>query len=346
MSGPLSEDDLIAQVFAPHAGPGALGLKDDVACLAAPAGCDLVITKDALVAGVHFFPDDPPDAIARKALRVNVSDVIAKGADPMGFLLAAALPPDVTLAWLQAFAQALGEDAKLYNCPLLGGDTVRTPGPASFSITALGRVPAGRMVARTGARAGDALYVTGTIGDAALGLFARAGANDAPAWMRALSPEHRAHLRARYLVPQPRFALRGALRDHAHGAMDVSDGLVGDLAKMMRASGVGARVEMSRIPFSPAAQAAIAQDSSAQDSSAQVSSAQKPSPLEIALTGGDDYEILCAVGVAQASAFEAAAQAAGAPVTRIGLVRAEPGVDFVDAAGAPRAFARGSFSHF
>jgi len=332
MGGPLSEDDLIARVFAPHAGPGALGLKDDVACLAAPVGRDLVITKDAIVAGVHFFADDPPESIARKALRVNVSDVIAKGADPMGFLLAAALPPSVTLDWLHAFAQALGADAKLYSCPLLGGDTVRTPGPATFSITALGSVPTGRMAARTGARAGDVIFVTGTIGDAALGLYARAGANDAPDWMSALAPDHRAHLRARYLEPQPRFALRGVLRDFAHGAMDVSDGLVGDLAKMMRASGCGARVELARVPLSAAAQAAIACD---------------PFALEIALTGGDDYEILCTVGEDKAAAFEAAAAAADVRVARIGAVQdAQAGLTFIDAAGAPRDFARGSFSHF
>ena len=331
MSGPLSEDDIIARVFAPQAGPGALGLKDDAACIAAPAGCDLVITKDAVVAGVHFFPDDPPASIARKALRVNVSDLVAKGADPLGFLLAAALPPEVTLDWLQAFAQALGADARLYACPLLGGDTVRTPGPATFSITALGSVPSGRMAARTGARAGDALYVTGTIGDAALGLHVRSGAAKAPAWVSALAPEHCDALRARYLEPQPRFALRAVVRAFAHGAMDVSDGLVGDLAKMMRVSGIGAVVEIARTPFSAAAQAAIARD---------------PAALEIALTGGDDYEILCAVGEDRAAAFEAAAQAAGVRVTRIGAARAESGVVFLDASGAPRDFARGSFSHF
>lgn len=324
----ISEDDLIATLFAPIAGPGALGLKDDVACFTPPAGCDLVVTKDALVAGVHFYPDDPPDAIARKALRVNVSDVIAKGADPLGFLLAVALPEDVSLDWLQAFAQALGQDAALYSCPLLGGDTVRTPGPLTLSITALGSVPNGRMVARTGAQVGDAIYVTGSIGDSALGLYMR---GDAPAWAAHLSPGDRDFLRQRYLVPQPRFALRHVLRDHAHGAMDVSDGLAGDLAKMMRASGTGASIELARVPLSDAAQAAIALDDRL---------------FETALTGGDDYEILATIAPAQCASFEAGAQAAGVVVTRIGDVVAGEATSFVDENGAARTFARASFSHF
>ena len=324
----ISEDDLIATLFAPIAGPGALGLKDDVACFTPPAGCDLIITKDALVAGVHFYPDDPPDAIARKALRVNVSDVIAKGADPLGFLLAVALPNDISLDWLQAFAQALGQDAALYSCPLLGGDTVRTPGPLTLSITALGSVPSGRMVARTGAQVGDAIYVSGTIGDAALGLYMR---DDAPAWAAQLSLADRDILRQRYLVPQPRFALRHVLRAHAHGAMDVSDGLVGDLSKMMRASGTGARVELARVPLSDAVKAAVALDGAL---------------LEKALTGGDDYEILCTIAPDQRASFEAGAQACGVVVTRIGDVVAGDMTSFVDAGGALRAFKRGSFSHF
>lgn len=324
----ISEDDLIANLFAPIAGPGALGLKDDVACFTPPAGCDLVVTKDALVAGVHFYPDDPPDAIARKALRVNVSDVIAKGADPLGFLLAVALPQDISLDWLQAFAHALGQDAALYSCPLLGGDTVRIPGPLTLSITALGSVPNGRIVARTGAQVGDAIYVTGSIGDAALGLYMR---DEAPAWAAQLSLGDRDFLRQRYLVPQPRSALRHVLRDHAHGAMDVSDGLVGDLAKMMRASRTGARVELARTPLSESARAAIAFDNSL---------------FETALTGGDDYEILCTIAPRQCASFEAGAQAAGVMATRIGEVLAGDTTSFVEASGATRVFKRGSFSHF
>ena len=174
--------------------PEGLGLRDDAALLTPPAGADIVLTKDALVAGVHFFADDPPAAIARKALRVNLSDLAAKGAEPIGFLLALALPEDWTADWLAAFAQGLGEDGAAFSCPLFGGDTVKTPGPLMVSITALGRVANGRMAARSGVRPGDILYVSGTIGDAAIGLRLRQGAG--------LSLDRRA---ARF-SPRPLFA--------------------------------------------------------------------------------------------------------------------------------------------
>src|SRR5271156_1731588 len=181
------EDDLIVRYFAPLAGPAGLGLKDDVALLRPPQGRDLVLTTDALVAGVHFFADDPPGAIARKALRTNLSDLAAKGATPVGFLLSLALPAGWTEPWLAAFAACLGEDAQTYHCPLMGGDTVKTPGPLTLSITALGSVAAGGMAARTGVRPGDRLYVSGTIGDAALGLRLRLGRGPA------LAEAHRLH---------------------------------------------------------------------------------------------------------------------------------------------------------
>ncbi len=316
----LSENDLIARYFAPLAGPGGLGLKDDVALLTPPPGRDLVATADALVAGVHFFADDPPDAIAAKALRVNLSDLAAKGATPLGFLLSLALPRDATDAWLEAFAQGLGDDARAYGCPLLGGDTVKTPGPLTLSITALGTVEPGRAPLRTAARPGDLLYVSGTIGDAALGLQLRLGRGPV------LAPALCAALRERYLRPQPRFALTPALA-FARAAMDVSDGLVGDLAKMLRASGVGGVLELAQVPFSPAAQAWLA---------------AQPEGNDIAVTGGDDYEVLAAVPPEQAAAFEAAARI---PVTRIGTVR-EGTFEVRDLAGKTVNFARGSYSHF
>ena len=326
-----SEDDLIARYFAPLAGAGGLGLRDDAARIAPPEGCEIVLTVDGLVAGVHFFADDPPAAIAKKALRVNLSDLAAKGAAPLGFLLTLALPRDWRADWLELFARGLGEDAAAFACPLLGGDTVSTFGPLTLSITALGAVPAGRMVPRDGARAGDLLYVSGTIGDAALGLRERS------AGLRSRSePEgprsDAAILIDRYLAPQPRLALAEVLRKHASGAMDVSDGLVGDLAKMLRVSGASADVAVARIPLSASAQTVIAAD---------------PRLLETALTGGDDYEILASVPIANARAFEAAATAVGVPVTRIGNVT--PGhapATFRDARGAPMSFARGSYSHF
>src|SRR5580658_1596664 len=170
MPARLGEFDLIARYFAPLAGPGGLELRDDAALMRPSPGEDLVLTKDALVAGVHFFADDPPGAIARKALCVNLSDLAAKGAEPVGFLLALALPADWTADWLAAFAEGLDEDSARYRCPLFGGDTVKTPGPLMVSITALGQVTRGHMIPRTGVRPGDLLYVSGTIGDSALGL--------------------------------------------------------------------------------------------------------------------------------------------------------------------------------
>jgi thiamine-monophosphate kinase len=320
------EEDLIARFFAPIAGPEGLALRDDAAVLTPPVGADIVVTTDALVAGVHFFADDPGHAIARKALRVNLSDLAAKGAEPLGFLIALALPGDWTVEWLADFAQGLGDDSAHYRCPLFGGDTVRTPGPLMVSITALGRVEQGRMVARTGVRAGDNLYVSGTIGDAALGLKLRLGG--APS----LDAEGRDYLLDRYLFPQPRLALAPALRRFAHGGMDVSDGFVGDLTKMLRVSGVSARVQLAKLPLSAAAHQLIARD---------------PAFFEIAATGGDDYEILASVAPANAAAFEAEAAEAGVAITRVGeaLAGAAP-PRFVDEDGAEIAFERGAFSHF
>ena len=330
MTGPLSEDDLIATLFAPIAGPGALGLKDDAACITPPAGYDLVVTADAIISGVHFLADDPPETIARKAVRVNVSDLAAKGADPLGFVMTLALPSGVPADWLQTFAATLGDDAARWACPLLGGDTVRTPGPLSISITALGAVPSGSLVARTGAKPGDLVYVSGFIGDAALGLRVRM--RDA-AWVERISDASYDYLLGRFLYPQPRLALAPVLREYASGAMDVSDGLVGDLAKMMKASGCGARIELSRVPLSDAVRAAMRMEAAL---------------FDMALTGGDDYEILCTVAPMNAAAFESAARAVSVPVARIGQVNehAQSSVVFLESGGARKIFARGSYSHF
>ena len=199
------EERLIERYFRPLAEhPGAFDLLDDAAAVTPPAGCDLVLTVDGIVGGVHFFPDDPADAIARKALRVNLSDLAAKGARPIGFLLTLALPKEIGDKWLALFARALGEDAASYGCPLLGGDTVRTPGPVTLSIAAFGAVPHGKMVRRSGAKPGDRVVVTGTIGDAALGLLLRRDAGTGKRW--GLDRRRQDHLLARYLVPQPRTA--------------------------------------------------------------------------------------------------------------------------------------------
>ena len=328
MSVPFTEDELIARLFAPLAGPGGLALRDDAALISPPPGTQIVATTDAIVAGVHFFADDPPRCVARKALRTNLSDLAAKGADPHGFLLTLALPAEVSAQWLEDFAAALGEDCRAYAIDLLGGDTVRTPGPAMISITALGLAPTGKMVPRTGARPGDALYVSGTIGDAAIGLKLRADA----AFLSVLPTRARNELVSRYLEPRPRNALAATMRAHASGGMDVSDGFIGDIAKMLAASGVSARINLADVPLSAAARAAIALDASLFDA---------------ALVGGDDYELLASVPAGSTAAFEAGAGAAHVDVSRVGWVVAGPAPpEFIGADGALRKFARGSFSHF
>jgi thiamine-monophosphate kinase len=324
------EDRLITRYFLPLARhPAALGLIDDAAALTPPPGCDLVLTTDAVVAGVHFLPDDPADAVARKALRVNLSDLAAKGANPAGFLLTLALPEGVGDAWLAAFARGLGEDAEHYACPLLGGDTVRTPGPVSVSIAAFGTLPSGAMVQRSGARAGDRVLVTGTIGDAALGLRLRTDEAAARHW--GLDAAKHKHLASRYVLPQPRNVLAEAVRTHARAAMDVSDGLAGDLGKLCRASGVAAEIEVARVPLSDAGKLALTAE---------------PASIETILTGGDDYEILCTMPPEKFTSFRAAADAAGVPVTEIGRMVAGEGARFLDANGNALVFARPSFSHF
>ncbi len=321
------EDSLIARYFRPFAtDPGAFQLDDDAAVLKAN-GDDIVVTTDAIVEGVHFLSDDPPDTIARKALRVNLSDLAAKGATPAGFVLTLALR-SADEAWLQPFATALGEDATRFGCPLLGGDTVSTPGPQMISVTAFGRVPPGKMVHRSGARPGERVMLTGTIGDAALGLAVLKGgkihaASDVAA---------RAMLVERYRVPQPRVALAEIVRAHASAAMDVSDGLAGDLAKLCGVSGVSAAIDLASIPLSDAARDLVARGVVA---------------LEALIAGGDDYEILCAIPEDRVEAFAAAAQSVGVAVSPIGTVIAGTAAPkFFDTEGREVALERLSYSHF
>ena len=323
------EDSLIARYFKPLANdPGAFGLVDDAAILQAQ-GEDIVVTTDAIVEGVHFLPDDPPDTIARKALRVNLSDLAAKGASPAGFVLPLALR-SADDAWLTPFARGLGSDAGLFGCPLLGGDTVSTPGPLMISITAFGRVPEGRMVHRSRAKPGDRVVVTGTIGDAALGLDILKGG--AVAAVLAEDAAATAMLVGRYRVPQPRSALAKALRDHASAAMDVSDGLAGDLAKLCAASAVSAVIDAPSIPLSAAAVALCAHGTVG---------------IESLISGGDDYEILCALPENRFEAFAHEAGLAGVAVTSIGTVIAEVSAPrFLDAQGREIPLKRLSYSHF
>ena len=324
-----AEDRLIARYFRPLAtAPGAFGLIDDAAALTPPPGCDLVLTTDGVIAGAHFFPDDPPAMVGRKALRMNLSDLAAKGARPLGFLLSVALPEGFGEAWLGAFAAALADDAAHYGCPLYGGDTDHTPGPISVSIFAFGAVPQGKMVHRSTARPGDRIVVTGTIGDAAIGLQLRRERTLARRW--GLSEAAAAQLENRYLLPQPRNALAGAVLQYASAAIDVSDGLVGDLGKLCRASSVAADIDVATVPLSDAARAAIAAESAL---------------LETALTGGDDYEIVLTLAPEKLDGFRTAAAAAGVAVTEIGGVQAGEGTRFLHE-GKALTFTRASYSHF
>ncbi|WNJ88166.1 thiamine-phosphate kinase [Bosea sp. 685] len=323
------EFELIARYFAPIAGAGGLGLVDDAGLLRPAHGYQTVVTTDALVAGVHFFADDPAASVARKALAVNLSDLAAKGARPEGFVLSLALPHGWTEAWLADFAQGLARIAGEGACPLIGGDTVSTPGPLILSITAFGGVPAGRMVPRSGAKPGDVILVSGTIGDGALGLKVHGPAK--PGWVARLSEDDRRFLADRYLHPRPRLALAAALQLHASAAMDVSDGLVGDLAKLLRASKAGAEIDLDRVPLSAAARAAIMAD---------------PALAELAWTGGDDYEILCTASEREYLSLIAAAEVAGVTLAAIGRVTGDEGAVNYRETGRARSFAQGSFAHF
>lgn len=323
------EHDLIARYFRPLAlDPGAFGLADDAAILA-PSNDDLVVTVDAIVEGVHFLPDDPPDTIARKALRVNLSDLAAKGAAPAGFVLSLALR-NASHDWLAPFAHALGEDAAHFKCPLLGGDTVFTPGPRMISVTAFGKVPPGKMLRREGARAGDRIVVTGTIGDAVLGLDVLKGGKAAGAL--ASDGGGRDLLIARYRIPQPRNALIRALRDHASAAMDVSDGLAGDLLKLCAASRVSAIVEAASIPLSGPAKQILSCGAA---------------EFEMLVSGGDDYEVLCTIPENRWADFSEAARQAHVPVSVIGgIIAGDQPPSFIDRAGQAIVLKRLSYSHF
>src|SRR5690349_11979564 len=250
----LGEFERIRRFFAPLAAPGALGLRDDAALIDGPDGQHYVLTADAIVEGVHFLSEDPPAQVAQKLLRVNLSDLAAKGAEPVGYLLVTALPRARDEAWLEAFAAGLAADQARFGIGLLGGDSTATDGPATLSVTALGRVASGRAVLRSGARAGDSIYVSGTLGDAALGLQALRGE------LPGIAAEARDFLAGRYRLPQPRLALGQRLVGVAHAMMDISDGLVADLGHIVEASGVGAVIEAALLPLSPAARSVIAAD--------------------------------------------------------------------------------------
>jgi thiamine-monophosphate kinase len=322
-----SEESLIATYLAPLAAqmPGAFGLGDDCAALAPAPGQDLVLTTDAVAEGVHFLPHDRPEDIAWKALAVNLSDLAGKAAKPVAYLLSLAFPEAPARTWMAAFADGLRQAQEQFAIGLLGGDTDRRSGvPLSVTVMALGTVPAGRMVRRSAAQPGDFVYVSGTLGDAALGLRLHRGEPGSGA-------EGDGWLVARYLRPQPRTGLRDALLAHAHAGMDVSDGLVKDLGRLCRAAHLSARIELQSLPVSDPARSLIA---------------RRPELEELILTGGDDYEVLACVPPSRAAAFEELAAAGGTAVTRIGRLDAGSGVAVLDAAGAPVRLARAGYDHF
>lgn len=325
--GRPNEFALIEELFAPLAhSDGAYGLKDDAALFTPSPGNEIVLTVDAMVAGVHFLPQDPPDGVARKLLRVNLSDLAAKGATPKGYLLVTAWEKDTPFEWMREFAKGLEEDQRRFGVSLWGGDTVTTSGPLTLSLTAIGEVRAGQMIRRGGAGAGDDLYVTGTVGDAALGLMVLTGR------LKGLDDGHAAHLAKRYREPEPRVLLGPRLCGLARASLDVSDGLMADLGHICEVSGVGARIDTSLLPVSEAGRAVLA---------------MYPHLIEAILSGGDDYEILFAAPPGKAPAIEAVARETGIPVTRIGMMT-EPrdGVTAVDAAGNPIGLKQLGYLHF
>jgi thiamine-monophosphate kinase len=326
------EFELIRRYMAPlaKAAPGALDLMDDAALLDPPEGCELVVTADALVAGVHFLADDPPDLVARKLLRVNLSDLAAMGARPLGYLITAAWPEETEESWVARFAEGLAADQAAYGIALLGGDTTSTPGPLCLSLTALGAVPEGRALKRSGAVPGDLVFVSGTIGDSALGLAALDGSLTGP------SEGARDYLIGRYRLPRPRLALGQALVEGglAHAAVDVSDGLVADLGHVCAASGLAGEIEAARIPLSGTARAAL--DGRAGESEA----------LARLATGGDDYELAFAAPPESAGTLAALGRDLGLPLTRIGRITAGAGVRLLGPDGAEIDTGAGGWTHF
>ena len=323
------EFELIRRYLAPLAAgnPAALDLTDDAAIFQPPSGEDLAIAADAMVAGIHFLPDDPPESVGRKLLRVNLSDLAAMGARPLGYLTTLALPPAEAERWLAGLAAGLAEDQRDFGLALLGGDLTRSEAPPTISLTILGALPRGRSLRRGAARAGDRLFVSGSIGDATLGLAVLQGAL-APADSAA-----RDALVRRYRLPEPRVALGRALleRDLARAAIDLSDGLLADAGHVAAASGLGLRIEQARVPRSPAAAALLA---------------EQPDLAERLPSGGDDYELLFCVAPERVPAVEALSAELGLALTEIGAAEPGKGVTLIDAEGRALRPGQSGWQHF
>jgi thiamine-monophosphate kinase len=323
-----NETELIQTYLAPLAAgaPGAFGLKDDAALIKIEPGFDLVVSTDPVIAGVHFFADDAPRDIAWKALAVNVSDLVAKGAEPFAYTMALAFPEAPRRDWMAAFCAGLQEAQTAFGCTLVGGDTDKTTGPLSVGITAFGKIPVGKLVRRNGARVGDHVFITGTIGDSALGLKLRR----TPDALK-LDDEYRRFLLSRYLRPMPRLAMATVLRLYASAALDVSDGLLKDAAHL--AAGADASLEIASvgIPLSPAARAAVGLDAGL---------------IQDTATGGDDYEILCAVAPENRQPFCQGAAHARMLVSELGILERGSGVTLLLPNGAAFVSRNTGYDHF
>jgi thiamine-monophosphate kinase len=323
---PLGEFERIARFFAPLAGPGALNLTDDVALIDGPAGEQYVLTTDTIIEGVDYFPDDPPFQVAQKLLRVNLSDLAAKGASPFGYLLTTALPQTRGEAWLGEFAKGLAADQKEFGVMLLGGDSSFTPGPPTLSATLIGRIAAGQAILRGGAKQGDIVYVSGTLGDAALGLALRKGEPGA-----SLTDDQRNYLIDRYRLPQPRVALGQKLVGIASAMIDISDGFLADLGHLCAASKLSASIPAHKLPLSPAARAAIASN---------------PDFKTAVIAGGDDYELLFTAAPERAWDVGAAMRDAGTMVMALGSMAQGEGAAVLGPDGQPVTVEKAGYAHF
>lgn len=320
------EFELIAELFAPLAtAPGSFGLTDDAAVVALLAGHELVVTTDGLVESIHFFASDPPDLIAKKALRVNLSDLAAKGCAPLGYLMALSLPSKTGMDWLRTFARGLTEDQQAFGISLFGGDTTATPGPLTIAITAFGHAPAGKMLRRAGARPGDRVFVSGTIGDAGGGLACLKGEG------AHLAPEQREYLIRRFQLPEPRAKLGTSLIDIASSSLDVSDGLLADLGHVAAVSRVRILLAAAAVPLSS-------------ELIALWPEARERVPR--AASAGDDYEIAFTAPASMRERVMAAAVEADVPVTEIGRVGTGEGVVLLDSAGRQMPVGRPGYVHF
>lgn len=321
----MDEFALIRKLFAPLAAEGALDLRDDAAILSPPPGMDLVLTKDAIVEGVHFRAEDPPRRIAQKLQRVNLSDLAAKGAKPLGYMLATAFRADTDERWLEDFASGLAADQREFGWQLYGGDTVATPGPLTFSLTAIGTVPAGQTIQRAGAQANDDVYVSGWIGDGGLGLRLLTGA------VQVDDEIIRQGLERRYQLPEPRVALGQGLRGLATAAVDISDGLIADAGHLAEASGVALTIELASVPVSSGAAALL----------------ERGDFDKVDLAGfGDDYELLFTCPSSCREAIEQLAARENVPLTRIGAVEAGDGVRVLDKSGGKIDVKAKGYDHF